>query len=203
MALGLVGALVVVVVVAVVAAVTTKTPAPHATALPAGDRNASPALRAAARAVGFYPHRIAGSGQIEGQPIEGVTPPAVTSLLAPGSLGAALRPQHSGGREAAPGLPPREDGAARALRHLVPALCRRGATPEGARREAFAQALRVRRGERRRRGSGERPRLPHLFRSSVPGAARPELEPRKLQPSREPGRGLEGLQAHRVSRRST
>ncbi len=85
MALGLAGAVLAVVAVAVVAAVTTKTPAPHATALPVADRSASIALRAAARAVNFYPHRIAGAGQIEGQPIEGVTPPADSSLLTPGS----------------------------------------------------------------------------------------------------------------------
>jgi thiol-disulfide isomerase/thioredoxin len=85
MALALGGAVVVVVIVAVVSALTTKTPATRHVTLPPEDRNASIALRAAARNVNFYPHQIAGAGKIEGQPIGGVTRAADSSLLAPGS----------------------------------------------------------------------------------------------------------------------
>jgi peroxiredoxin len=85
MALGLGGAILAVVIIAVVAAVSSKAPTAHPTAIPAADRHASPSLRAAAEAVHFYPHRIGGAGQIEDQPIEGVTPPADSSLLPPGS----------------------------------------------------------------------------------------------------------------------
>ncbi len=90
MALGLGGAVLAVVIVAVVAAVTAKTPTARQLTLPAGDRNASIALRTAARNVHFYPHQIAGAGRIEGQPVGGITPPAASSLLAPGSAAPAF-----------------------------------------------------------------------------------------------------------------
>jgi thiol-disulfide isomerase/thioredoxin len=85
MALGLTGAVLAVVVVAVVAAVTSKAPTARHVALPAGDRSASIALRAAARNVHFYPHQVAGGGRIESQPVGGITPAAVSGLLAPGT----------------------------------------------------------------------------------------------------------------------
>jgi thiol-disulfide isomerase/thioredoxin len=85
MALGLGGAILVLVIVAVVAAVSSKAPTARRTAIPSADLSASTSLRAAAEAVHFYPHRVGGAGQIEDQPIEGVTPPADSNLLPPGS----------------------------------------------------------------------------------------------------------------------
>ena len=100
-----------------------------------------------------------------------------------------LHPEDTAGSERQPLAVPRQGRAARVLRHLVPALQRRGTAPAQALRLPPEGDLRLRVGERGRRDRPERVRVPPLLRAPVPGPGRLELAARKLQRARaQPGR---------------
>ena len=181
-------------VVAIVIAVLLSTrsspkPAPPAAAS-ASDRNAPASLVAAADSVGFHPTTEPGVGEMEGQPASAAAPPREPDLLAVGAVAPAFTLKTPQGQKVSLASLPRQSGAARVLRDLVPALQRRGAPPARALRLAAAQQDRVHRGQRRRRDRTERLRVPPLLRAAVPRPRRPELTARQL---RQPGRRRQGL----------
>ncbi len=79
-------AVVVAVVVGVVLATASSPSTPASAPASASDRNASPALVAAADAVGFHPTTEPGVGQIEGKPVSAAHPASTPDLLAVGTL---------------------------------------------------------------------------------------------------------------------
>ena len=107
--------------------------------------------------------------------------------------GARLHPEDPDRVAGQPGLAQRKGSPARVLRDLVPALRRRSAPSPRPLRVVAPFAIRLRRRERRRRGCGERLRLPRLLRPSVPRAARPGRQAGHLPVARLARAGLEAL----------
>ena len=161
-AVAIVVAVVVVVVVAVVAAslVVASSPA-DGDGLGGGPRRAG---RAAPRRRGDRLHarrRRPASGTIEDAAGRGgARRRSARTCSRSGAKAPPFTLKTPAGRDGEPRRLPRQGGAARVLRHVVPALRRRGAAPARRSPERCRVEVRVRLGRRQQRGRGERLRLP-------------------------------------------
>ena len=187
------GAIVVVIgiVVGVLLATRSSPKAPPPANPSAADQGAPASLVKAADAVNFHPTTEAGVGQIESQPASAAKPSTNGSLLPVGSKAPAFTLKTPAGQKVGlSGL----QGKAVLLEFFATWCPHCNAEAPHLRtpvRVAAEEQLRVRLDQRRRRGRGERLRVPPLLRLRVPGGARSRRPDGKLQ--RRPRVGRAGV----------
>ena len=190
---------VVLLVIGAVLASNSKQKPPRVVTIPLADRSASAALLRAAEAVGFHSNAPSSAGAIENSPIPADEPFGGVEPSPGRDEGAGLQAPHPDRRARLARVATRQGGAARALRHLVPALCLRGAAPEGDVPRA-PEATATPSSESTRTARTLRASSPTTSTSACPSrrSSTRTLGSRLVPPRGQPRAGVQGVQGGRV-----